>query len=661
MIKRILKILGVIVLAVVVLAAGAVAWLFISANSRSAENLGKVGEEPKTQIVDGFSFRDLNKNGSLDVYEDSRAPLEARVDNLLQQMTLEEKAGTMFHAITVVSGTGKLAEAPEFGNIFSFVFPSNSELVVNKKMNHFNLLQIPDLKALVSWHNELQKLAARTRLGIPVTISSDPRHHFTTNPFVSFMSGQFSTWPEPLGFAAIGDSVLMQRFGDIARQEYRAAGIHVALHPMADLATEPRWPRINGTFGEDARLAARMTYAYIKGFQGDSLSATSVTCMTKHFSGGGPQKEGLDPHFQFQKGQVYPGNNFNYHLIPFEAAFRAGTAQIMPYYGVPMGQTSEDVGFAFNKEIITDLLRNSYHFEGVVCADWGVISDTESPIMSMKARAHGVMDLAPEERMRKAIEAGVDQFGGESIPEMLVELVKNGKVAEARLDISVRRILRDKFRLGLFDNPYVDIAQTQAIIGRADFVREGFDAQRRSVVVLKNGEPGKPRLPLANTAKVFVKGFDKKIVAEYATVVDKPELADVALLRLETPFEPMEGFLEGLFHHGDLDFKEPQKKEILELLNKVPTVVNLYLERAAVVPEIANHAAALLANFGASDRALLDVMFGKFAPEGKLPIELPASMEAVRNQKEDVPYDSKNPLYPFGFGLTIPVEKSSNR
>ena len=650
--KRALKILGYIVLSLVAVIIVGVAYLFISANNKSKANLSQLGEVAKTIAIDGFSFRDLNKNGRLDVYEDQRQPLESRISDLLSQMTLEEKAGTMFINILKTSSNGKLAETPEIGNLFSFALPANSELIVGKKMNHFNLLQTPHTRELATWQNNIQKVAERTRLGIPITLATDPRNHFTSNEFASLLAGDFSMWPEPLGFAAIGDSVIVQKFSDIARQEYCAVGIRLALHPMADLATEPRWPRINGTFGEDAKLASKLVYAYIKGFQGDSLGATSVACMTKHFSGGGPQKEGLDPHFQFQKGQVYPGNNFKYHLIPFEAAFKAKTAQIMPYYGVPMGQTSEDVGFAFNKDIITGLLRDKYHFEGVVCSDWGLITDVENFMLSFPAKAHGVMHLTPEERMLKIINAGVDQFGGESLPEMLVNLVKAGKISEARINLSVRRILKDKFRLGLFDNPYVDVDKAVQIVGNNDFVKAGLDAQHQSLVLLKNGEIKNTKaLPLQSTMKIYTQGIDKKVAAQYATVVDSPEEADIAIIRLDAPFEPRKGYVESLFHHGDLDFKGEQKKKILDLLEKVPTIISIYLDRPAVIPEIAEKSMGLIANFGTSDVALLDVIFGKYKPLGKLPIELPSSMEAVRNQKEDVPYDSKAPLYPFGFGL----------
>ena len=221
----------------------------------------------------------------------------------------------------------------------------------------------------------MQRLAEATRLGIPVTISSDPRHAFDENPATSWAAGAFSQWPEPIGLAATRDEELVRGFGEIARQEYRAVGIHVALHPMADVATEPRWARIAGTFGEDFELAGRMTAAYIRGFQGDELGPGSVACMTKHFPGGGPQADGEDPHFPYGKDQVYPGGRFEDHLRPFESAFAAGTAQVMPYYGRPVGTDLEPVGFGFNHDVITGLLRGRYGFDGVVCTDWGLVTD----------------------------------------------------------------------------------------------------------------------------------------------------------------------------------------------------------------------------------------------------------------------------------------------
>lgn len=651
--KKVFKIIGYILLCLVVIILLGVAYVFISAKIKSNKNMSLAGPEARSITLDGFSFRDLNKNKKLDIYEDSRQNINSRVDDLLSQMTLEEKAGTMFATMISVSYDGSLSEIPEFKNPFSFLIPANSTLIVDKKMNSFGIFNTPSTRAFAEWQNNVQKLAEKTRLGIPVTLMSNPRNHFTANVLASMSAGDFSLWPEPMGFSAIGDSSLTYAFANMARQEYISVGLRVAMHPMADLATEPRWPRINESFGEDAGLVSRMVTAYIRGFQGDSLSSQSVACVTKHFPGGGPQKEGLEPHFQFQKGQVYPGNNFAYHLMPFKAAIAARTAQIMPGYGVPIGVTSENLGPIFNKDLTTRILRDSLHFQGVVTSDWGAISGMRILGKSLlEPPAHGLMNLSPEDRMVRAIEAGVDQLGGETIPEKLVELVRTGRISEQRINESVRRILLDKFRLGLFDNPFVDVQKAVETVGRKEFRAKGEEAQRKSLVLLKNAMiRNNAALPLNGQVKIYVQGFDKKIAAEYATVVDVPASADFAIIRLGTPFTPRKGMIESLMHDGDLDFKEPEKSQILALLAQVPTIVNIYLQRPAVIPEIAHHSAGLIANFGASDRAILDVVFGKASPQGKLPIELPSSMDAVINQKEDLPHDSKDPLFPFGFGL----------
>lgn len=602
---------------------------------------------------DKTPYRDLNKNGKRDVYEDSREPIDKRIDDLLRQMTLEEKAGMLFINGTRINSDGSIDDKPGEG-MFAFA-PVASKLMTEKYMTHFNVWAVPPKKILATWYNNLQKFAEeKTRLGIPVTIASDPRNAFSNNIF-SMTANDFSQWPEPLGFAAIGDEKLMEQHADIARQEYIAAGIREALHPMADLATEPRWPRISGTFGEDAKLSAKLVKAYIKGFQGDELDSNSVACMTKHFSGGGPQKEGLDPHFEFQKGQVYPGKNFNYHLIPFEAAFEAHTAAIMPYYGIPTDQTSENVAFSFNKDIITGLLRDKYKYDGVVCTDWGLITDAKMGDVVWPARAWGVENLSEEDRVLKVLNAGVDQFGGEDCAHHVVKLVKDGKLTEERIDHSVRRLLRQKFELGLFENPYINIDKTIATIGKDEFVKAGEAAQRRAITLLKNDKlKDKNVLPLEpGKLKLYIRNINATVAAQYGEVVAKPEQADIAIIRLNTPWYPVEtkNFFARGFHHGDLDFKGTQKDSILMLLKTVPTIVDIYIDRPAVIPEINEKAKGLLADFGASDAAVLDVIFGKAKPEGKLPIELPSSMEAVRNQQEDVPYDSKDPLYKFGHGL----------
>ncbi len=603
------------------------------------------------RTADGFLFRDLNKNGRLDPYEDSRLPIDVRVADLLGQMTLEEKAGLFFQTVIPVSDDGSLSETPDTAHN-----ATTHEQVLTHLINHFNVHEIPEPRLMATWHNNLQALAQETRLGIPVTISSDPRNAFSHNPLTSISTGKslFSQWPEPIGLAATGDPALVEQFGDIARQEYRAVGIHLALHPMADLATEPRWARISGTFGEDAALTSRLVAAYIRGFQGATLGPQSVACMTKHFPGGGPQKDGEDPHFPYGKEQVYPGDNFAYHLLPFEAAFAAGTSQIMPYYGQPIGLPIEEVGFGFNKDVVTGLLREKYGFDGIVCTDWGLIHPRSWGNWQMAARSWGVEHLSEAERVKKVLDAGVDQFGGEAFPALLVELVRSGQVTEERIDISARRLLREKFRLGLFDQPFVDPEAAALLVGDPRFYAAAQQAQRRSLVLLKNTTAAQASLlPLRGRPKIYLENVDVQVAAAYAQVVETPAEADVALLRLDAPYEPRNTtFLESLFHAGDLSFKPDELARLLTILHTVPTIVDIYLDRPAVIPEIAAACAALIGNFGATDEVVLDLIFGRFAPSGKLPIEMPSSMEAVLQQKTDVPYDSANPLFPFGHGLT---------
>ncbi|MEZ4917888.1 MAG: glycoside hydrolase family 3 N-terminal domain-containing protein [Saprospiraceae bacterium] len=602
--------------------------------------------------ADNRVFRDLNKNGKLDTYEDINAPIEDRVEDLLGQMTLEEKAGCMFMPGVPVNDDGSL-EKSENATGPGARLPAAVTNIDKGKLNHFNVWGIPaDPKQMAIWNNNLQRHAEQSRLGIPVSIASDPRHHFSNTIFSMAASG-FTQFCETPGLAAIDNDSLVEQFADIVRKEYLAVGIRIALHPQIDLATEPRWSRISGTFGEDAELSARMVTAYLKGMQGSELNENSIACMTKHFPGGGPQKEGLDPHFAIQKGQIYPGKNFDYHLIPFEAAFKMNTASIMPYYGVPTGQTDEDVAMSYNKAIITDLLRNKYKYDGVVCTDWGLLTDVPmGPDVIWPARAWGAEGLSLSERVLKIIEAGCDQFGGENQPEQVVELVNQGKLDMARIDTSVRRLLRQKFQLGLFDNPFVDEDLVAQSLATTEYQKFGDASQQMAMTLLKNEEN---MLPMkAHALKVYAEGIDSSVVAAYAELVSTPAEADVAILRINTAWYPAntKNPFALMFHHGDLDFQGEEKARIMNILNTVPTVVDIYLDRPAVIPDIARASKALIGNFGANDKNVCEVLFGNAKPMGKLPFELPSSMDAVRNQLTDVPYDSENPLYAFGFGLS---------
>ncbi|REJ62939.1 MAG: glycoside hydrolase family 3 protein [Proteobacteria bacterium] len=595
--------------------------------------------------VDGEVFRDLNRNGALDPYEDYRVATTDRVEDLLSQMTLEEKVGQMFHPPVLIEPDPLFRVFLESMNAGTSI----EELISRKSLTHFNFYGGASPENIAKRLNELQRVAERTRLGIPLSISSDPVHEVPRGGGIaSFTLGGVSKWPSQLGFAAGRDANMLEAFGKIAAAEYRAMGFTTALHPMSDMATEPRWARNFGTFGSNAELSAEMTVAYMKGFQGSGLSDKSVMTMVKHFPGGGPQLDGLDPHLKSGESQVYPGENFEYHLAPFIAAIENDMRVVMPYYGIPTAQTDEDVAMAYNRYILTDLLRDELGFEGVVCTDWGVVT----------GRIWGVEALTIEERYLKSVEAGVDQYGGESDPEYIVGLVNDGAISEARIDESVRRILKNKFDLGLFEEPFVDEAAITELVNLPEYTALGMQAQRNAVVLLDNETA---QLPLADQTRIFVDGLEPSVAANYGTVVNTPEEADVVLLFLNTVFNgtqpagtdrTLDKMLASRFPDTNLAFNDEilAKAKSYREVSQLVTLVDL--NRPAVLTELKDMSNALVGTFGVSDEAMLDVVFGRHNPVGKLPFELPSSMAEVEAQLEDVPDDTANPLFPYGWGLS---------
>ncbi|KAK0108695.1 hypothetical protein ONS95_003486 [Cadophora gregata] len=581
-------------------------------------------------------------------YKDAGLPVDQRVEDLLSRMTLAEKAGQMFHTILMMGPGGHLQTEP---NPLFDILPTET-LLGNKHLTHFNLLgPVTNARDAAEWHNGLQHRALATRLGIPVTLSSDPRNHFTDNVLTGFTAGALSQWPETLGLAALRSTSLVEHFANVAREEYLALGLRAALHPQIDLATEPRWCRIGATFGEDADLSSELVAAYIRGFQGPELGPNSVATITKHFPGGGAQKDGEDPHFSYGREQVYPGDNMDYHIKPFRAAIAAGATQIMPYYGMPVDTEFEEAGFAFNKGIITGLLREKLGFTGVVVTDWGLITDANILGQHMPARAWGVESLSALERTKKIVDAGCDQFGGECCPELVIKGVEDGLIPESRIDASVRRILEVKFRLGLFEQPFVDVEDAVNVVGKESFRADGYDAQCRSITLLTNVNQILP-LKVSNAMKVYVEGLDPALViGRGLLLVNQPAEANIAILRLKAPHEARPGAYEAKFHRGSLEYPSREKARQARIYNMVPTVVDVYLDRPAIIPEIAASAAALMVSYGSSGAAFLDVVFGIASPEGKLPFDLPSSMKAVEESRSDMPYDTAHPTFRFGDGL----------
>ena len=593
--------------------------------------------------IDEKIFRDLNKNNKLDIYEDHRLNSNIRADDLINQMYLEEKVGQMFHPPFTLN-----ADLPMF--IYEVLIRGRKlpeSQILFKNISHFNLYGNPSPEELAIKINKFQRIASRTRLGIPITISSDPIHEVPKGGGVaSFSVDGFSKWPSQLGFAATNNPSIVKKFGEIAKQEYLAVGIRTALHPMSDLATEPRWARNFGTFGSNADLSNKMTLAYMNGFQGNEINNQSVHTMVKHFPGGGPQENGLDPHLFSGRNQIYPGNNFDYHLVPFISAIENNLKVIMPYYGIPVSQTNDDVAMAFNKYILTDLLREELGFKGVICSDWGIIT----------GRHWGVDSLSIEERYEKSINAGIDQYGGEIDTSHLIKLVSENKISEERINRSVKRILINKFELGLFDNPYVNENEVKFRVNTKENVEAGLEAQRKSIVLLENKE----LLPLKKNTKIFVDGLNKDIGRKYGTVTDSPADADVIIMYIHTVFNGnqksglnrlFDNFLSTLFPNGDLNFNDEIKSKIKNYSQTQDLVVVVDINRPAILEDIKKYSSALIGTFGVLDEIIFEGIFGEFNPSGKLPFEIPSSMESVLNQKEDLPDDSMNPTYEYGYGI----------
>jgi beta-glucosidase len=657
---------------------------------------------------DGLKFRDLNKNGELDKYEDWRLPEATRIEDLVIKMTIEEKVGLMFHPNIAVPPDGKVkfdlteeekaslngndqysgpvgpggqkgaggpmanGQMKSIATAKSFILEKNFRSILNNG--------VAPIREFATWSNEMQAIAEGSRLGIPIMFSTDPRHGATLGAHVN---GQqyFSQWPSKegqVGISSARDTSILRKFGEVVAEEYRAVGLHMILGPQIDVMTEPRWERNMGCFSEDANLTAEMLAAFMDGAQGKNVGPGKILVHLKHWPGAGPHKNGSGLWL------VYPGNNFNYHLIPWKKGIEKGALAAMGYYS---GTYHDTLNVCFSKYFSTEVLYNQLGFKGVLCTDWGVVSG----IGPLNPRLKGKTSL--KDNMEMVINAGVDQMGSETENQLLIDLVKEGKVKESRINQAVGRILQWHFRLGLFENPYVDPEEAVKIVRSEKNEKLGYQAQLESIVLLTNTGV----LPAKNSSKIFVKGIDKDIASTYATVVDDPKTADLILVREttsrdgENPLADMFakvpafgnikdpqklmaalmtamqtgigpdgkpfslGDIMGIDQDKDIEFPKEKWSSIKELAaTGVPVVVAFNPTGSSVVlpADLKTVTKGSIMIFDAQDNALLDVVFGKFKPIGKLTFEIPSSMEAVRNQKEDVPFDSEKPSFKFGDGIS---------
>lgn len=639
--------------------------------------------------VGKLKFKDLNKNGVVDTYEDWRLSSGERSRDLLSKMSLEEKVGFMLISTTRLKNDWSF-EAPKGKDPITSDF-NEQDLVAEMNMftrkplptpilnavgttkgvkefhlRHFILRANVSARTTAEWANKLQALCESDGLGIPAIVASNPRSHITKDASIGLSVGKtaFSTWPGELGLSATGDPAVVREFADIARQEWAAVGLRKGYMYMADLATEPRWQRIEGTFGENADWVARLMTEIVLGFQGPKLGNSSVALTIKHFPGGGAGEGGQDPHFDWGKTERFAGGMFTNNLIPFKAAIRAGTSAIMPYYSLPLDTKYEKIAYAYNKGVIQDLLRNELGFTGIINSDTG-------PIEMMP---WGAENLSITERYKRTLEAGVNLYSGTADPAKLLETVRSGLVDPKLIDDSVLRLLAEKFDLGLFENPYVDEEAAERIVGNARFQARADVAMRKSIVLLRNETK---TLPLKPKTKVYFESYYKQAPAgpgparpnagtgnsaanasrvyadeakkHHLEFVKTPEEADVVLLWI-TPGGKSLFSSDGSPISLSLSKNQVDVDYVNGLTAKKPTILAINYTNPWVIDEVYNSTTqaqikGVIATFGTTTDALLDIVTGKFNPTGKMPFTTPVSEAVVQTQKEDVPGYLEAPGY----------------
>lgn len=718
-----------------------------------------LGYSPESGIkiltVNGKKFKDLNKNGKLDKYEDWRLSAEDRAKDLASKMSVEQIAGLMLYSRHQALPAG--VSGYNAGTYNGKIFPESSakayDLTDQQKaflkednLRHVLITKVQSPEVAALWNNQMQAYVEGIGLGIPSNTSTDPRHTANvTSEFNGGAGGEISMWPDGLGMASTFDPKIVEQFGQIAAKEYRALGIATALSPQIDLGSEPRWYRISMTFGESPALTRDMGRAYIDGFQTsygkdeikDGWGYKSVNAMVKHWPSGGAEEGGRDGHWAYGKFAVYPGNNLQQHIDPFiNGAFKlkgktSKASAVMPYYTITFDQDkkyNENVANGYSKYIITDLLRDKYGYDGVVCTDWLVTGDEGKTPNLFAGKPWGVENLSIDQRHYKAILAGVDQFGGNNDKKPVLAAYEMGvkefgeSFMRARFERSAVRLLKNIFRVGLFENPYLNVAETKAVVGNPEFMKAGYDAQLKSVVLLKNKAAV---LPLKEKKTVFIPKIytastkdwwgvasqpkleypvNLELVKKYYNVTEDPSKADFSIVFVTSP-QSLEGgydlkdrqngsngYVPISLQYGSYTATEARAKSIAagdqvidpsitdrtyknktvtaantmdlrtildtkDMMKGKPVIVSVTASKPMIFNEFESQVDGIVLNFGVSSQAVLDIISGKAEPSGLLPVQMPANMETVENQFEDVPYDmiphkdSEGNTYDFAYGL----------
>ena len=666
-------------------------------------------------MQDGLTFKDIDGSGSLTAVNDWRNAPAERAAAYVQQLTVKEKIAQLFISdwrMAKYPMTGPMAamykdmerKSDEYGILDEGEFrgktifgeqhlPSTTTLLKEWFNRHVILRANATPADMADWMNEAHAVCEQCEHFIPVAAASNSRNENGELVFgMNDAGGVLATWPGTLGIAAAVKGYridLVDKFAATVRREWNACGLRKGYMYMADTMTDPRWQRTYGTFGEDPELISEIMTHIIPGIQGSDkgVTADGVAVTTKHFPGGGARENGFDPHYAAGQWNVYatPGSLETYHLPPFAAAVKAGTASVMPYYSKPAAEKSapqhdlqgneidmQPYGFAYNHYFIDTILRGQMGFTGYINSDTGIAHNM----------AWGVEMLDVPERIGFAVNhAGVDIISGLFDNEAGQQAYDRARsdyydthpvpqgfakeqlvLTDAALNRAVTRTLTELFALGMFDDPYRDPEEAERVVANPEDWAAAAEAHRRSVVLLKNDGT----LPISEGKKIYAEAFLKNPEQAQAatqalrselkdcTLVEDAAEADVALLFVSPSsgeyFNATPGYLEldicenKTVHNVDAEGRPTAEthtettlsgaQRLAEIAAAVhanggKVISNINFTLAWQVGNVERISDVLLAGFDTYRDATLDVIFGRFAPTGKLPITLPKGDEVL--------------------------------
>ena len=494
--------------------------------------------------------------------------------------------------------------------------------------------------------NEIQELSESSELGIPVIFSMD------TEAGAAFVKDA-TYLPDEINQGAAGDVELVTRLNEVLKEELKAVGVRMALSPDADLITDPRWGRNQECYSEDVETVETMIAAAVKALQGENgLDENSVMATVKHFPGAGAQTNGVDG-----SPLTISEDSIDLHLAGFKAAIDADVAAVMPYgYStVPyLGGDAVDNSADQSAAVMTDLLRGELGYEGIIQTDWGL-------------------------NFVGAANAGADVLGGAGV-RSTAQLVDG--VDEALLTDACRRILIAKFQMGLFENPYVDEDAAEEIIGSDEHKAVAKEAAAKSFTLVKyenaasladqsfivagelasdvrclnSGWTAKEPVEIAGTS--ILTALQEKAGADNVTYITSAEEvpADLSGVTAVVVVGEKSGTHDPAWGAATLEFPEEQTA-LINALDKAGAnvVAVVVMNRAYVLTPIVDAADSVLVVYRpgvtCGAEAVADCLFGETAITGRLPFQIPESMEQVLSQREDMPKDIENPLYEYGFGI----------